>query len=119
MLEAISPWVPLTPGTPIRATALCADPTESIEGHALVFQQCPGNTGVIFIFDRSDGDRTGAATGTAVMIPAPTYNDDGEPIILPHATFSMPGTGNAEDASKYYMDGSKAGDKVAVSKLLW
>ncbi len=117
MLIPVSPWITLTPGTPVRATSLCSDPEAHLTGHALVFQQCPGNTGLLYVFNRSDGDKTGVLTGTSVIIPAPTYNNDGVAIILPHAVFSIPGTGDAEDASQYWVDGSESG-KVAVSLLV-
>lgn len=118
MLEPVSPWVTVTPGTPVRATALRADPEERLTAHAIVFQQVPGNTGVLYVFNSATGDKTGVTSGTAAMIPAPSYNDAGQAVVLPHLVFSIPGTGDAEDVSQYWVDGAVEGDKVAVSLLI-
>ena len=115
MLEPISAWVPFTPGTPVRLTSQLANPAARLEAHAILIQQCPGNTKPIYVYNRPDGLVDGSL-GSSVIIPAPTYNDSGDPIILPHAVFSIPGTGNAEDVSHYWADSEAAG-YVAVSVL--
>jgi hypothetical protein len=119
MLIPISPWLTINAGHPVRATSLLTDPTAAIVSHALVFQQCPGNTGVLYVFTVADGDKTGTLTGTSGMISAVSYNTDGVAIILPHLVFSIPGTGDCENAANYWVDGSHTGDKVAVSRLVW
>ena len=119
MLQPVSPWIEITTaGAPVRATALRTNPAERLEAHAIVFQQCPGNTGALYVFNSSSGDQTGASTGTAAIIPAPTYNDDGKPITLPHLVFSIPGTANAENVASYWVDAQVAGNKVSISILV-
>ena len=119
MLIPVGPWLTINSGHPIRLTSLLSDPTARLTGHALVIQQCPGNTGILYLFSTSNGDISGVVTGTSGMISAPSYNTNGVAVTLPHLVFSVPGTGDSENAADYWIDGSHTGDKVAVSRLMW
>ena len=122
MWKPVGPWITLTvPGSPIRAT------TGRLDGlavgvdypcHALMFQQVPGNTGIIYIFDASNG-ATDGSLGTCGMIAAPTVNVGGTAIILPHAAICIPSGGNALNAASYWVYGTVNGDKVAISRIVW
>jgi hypothetical protein len=117
----VGPWVSLTPGVPVRATSTRTDGLAVdaiLEAHAVLFQQCPGNLGMIYVFNSATGDKNGITTGTCGMIATPTYNNNGYAIILPHASVGIPGTANALNAASYWIDCDHAGDKCAVSYVL-
>jgi hypothetical protein len=122
MWVPICPWITLTvPGSPIRATYGRFDGLAegaNFKCHALLIQQCPGNTGLIYIFDKATG-ATDGSVGTCGIIPAPSYNIAGTAIILPHAAVSIPSALDAINAAGYWVYGTHNGDKVAVSCILW
>jgi hypothetical protein len=99
-----------TPGILSRATKNEADPTARVACQTVMFQQWPGNTGKIYICDRSTAV---ASTGVGVIaiLPIPS-------------TSNFPATGGgiatAPDplnATDFYIDAEVAGEGVLVSYM--
>lgn len=120
-------WVPVGPwltigASPVRATHLRSDGLAEdfqLKAHAILFQACPANAGVLYIFDRPDGDVNGVTTGMCGMISCPTYNVGGVPITLPWCTVGIPSCPDAFNVPNFWVHGSHAGDHCAVSRIVW
>lgn len=92
-----------TAGTPKQI-----NPT-SVVAHAVFIQALAGNTGKVYVMDRSGVKSTGV--GVVAVIPVPTTNS------IPAYVETMTGSQNALDLLSYWFDVDVNDDGVQVSYL--
>jgi len=94
-------YVPLTAGTPIRATANRATPTTRLGAQTVTVQAHPSNAGVVYVGLADMVTATGV--GVLGVIPKPVSPTTGP---FSEVTLSLPLSAAGLDASAIYLDGT-------------
>jgi hypothetical protein len=94
----------------VRATDNESDSTARWPCHALLFEQGPGNTGRIYVFDRQTGDQT-TLEGCLAILAVPTVN------MLPSVSATITYAPAGLDASTYWVGASVDGEGVLISAI--
>ena len=97
-----------TSGILVRASNNETVPTDRVPCQSILFEQFPGNTGKIYICDRSTADK---ATGTGVLaiLAPPTTNG------YPSAGVGVPTAPAALNAADFWIDAEISGEGVLIS----
>lgn len=110
MWRSLGKVIVTTGGTPVRATNNENDPTARYGAHAMLFQQVPGNTGKIYIMDRSTGNRSSGA-GVLAVLAIPTTN------LLPSASATITYAPAGFNAVDFWIDAENNGEGCQVSAI--
>jgi hypothetical protein len=102
-------------GTPVIATTNETDSAARYPCQTVFFQQVQGNTGKLWICDRSNAVK---ATGVGVLatIPAPT-SVGGVATILPYAQVTIPSAPAALMANQFWIDADNSGEYCQISAV--
>ncbi len=95
-------------GTPVVATQNQLVTTTRCAAHSILFQQIAGNTGKIYICDRSNAVKA-TLVGVLVVLPIPTTN------FLPSASATVTYSPSAFDLSNYYVDADVSNEGCLIS----
>jgi hypothetical protein len=99
-----------TAGTLVRATNNEATPTLRYPCQSLLFEQWPGNTGNIYICDRSDANKT-TGVGVLAILLKPTTTG------LPSAGCGIPTAPTPFNAADFWIDADVNGEGVLISAI--
>lgn len=103
--------VTITAGTPIRATANQAAPTQRLGAKSIRVQVWPSNAGIIYVgIQEEQGSPIG--DGLIAVLPKPTSATTGP---FDSVEITLPDLPAGLDASKIWIDGTSSGDSVIVS----
>lgn len=115
MLQSFGKVTVAAGGTPSRATANRADPSEPVPTQSFVVQALPGNTGLVYIFSGGanfSGDHRTSLDRCIGILPAPTSATNGP---FSSASFSVPNIPNGLNLADIWFDVGVSGDGVIVA----
>ena len=97
-------------GTLVRVTVNETDPAAAILAHSCLFEQIPGNTGKIYVFERSTGSAS-TYVGCVAVLAIPTVN------VLPSYSVSVLPVPAGISMNDFYIDAQVNGEGCLVSYL--
>ena len=95
-------------GTPTAVSAT------RVACQTVFFQQAPTNTGLLYVCDRANANKT-TGVGILAIIPAPTLNAGSVASALPYAAVTIPSAIGALSIDQFWVDADVSGNSCLVS----